>query len=140
MLAGIRKDLPWEAVARPAGRGSDCRRAHHNHPSADDLVLQTNDVLLATATDPALLREATSLCGELQPGRMTSHHEDLDYMRVFASSPRFDGKIPDDQACRPAKKMRGPAAHSQSPDTRRASMESRFRALRYTGRRSAIPP
>ncbi|QGZ66474.1 aspartate:alanine exchanger family transporter [Paraburkholderia acidisoli] len=62
------------------------RRAHHNQQARTNLVLQSDDVLLATATSPALLVETTALCGELQPGRMTNHREDLDYMRVFASS------------------------------------------------------
>jgi putative transport protein len=69
------------------------RREHHNRPPADDLVLQADDVLLATATDPGVLREATSLFGELQPGRMTSHREDLDYARVFASSRLVVGRM-----------------------------------------------
>lgn len=62
------------------------RREHHNQLPADDLILQADDVLLATATDPALLRESEALIGELQPGRISSHREDLDYIRVFASS------------------------------------------------------
>jgi putative transport protein len=75
------------AARMPAGLAiAAVRREHHNRPPADDMVLQTDDVLLATATDPAVLREATTLFGELQPGRMTSHREDLDYARVFASS------------------------------------------------------
>jgi putative transport protein len=69
------------------------RREHHNRPPTDDLILQADDVLLATATDPAALREATSLFGELQPGRMTSHREDLDYGRVFASSKLVVGRM-----------------------------------------------
>ncbi|CAG2151917.1 aspartate:alanine exchanger family transporter [Cupriavidus numazuensis] len=62
------------------------RREHHNQLPTDDLVLRTDDVLLATSTEPALLREAAGLLGELQPGRMSSHREDLDYVRLFASS------------------------------------------------------
>lgn len=91
------------------------RRAHHNQPPADDLVLQADDVLLATATDPAVLREATSLCGELQPGRMTSHREDLDYMRVFASSRLVVGhtlrdiRFPEGMVCSIAHVRRGDA-------------------------------
>jgi putative transport protein len=69
------------------------RREHHNRVPTDDLVLRTDDVLLATATDPAVLREAVTLFGELQPGRMTSHREDMDYVRVFASSRLVVGRM-----------------------------------------------
>ena len=62
------------------------RRAHHNQVPSDSLVLQADDVLLATATDPEALKQAAALFGELHQGRMTSHREDLDYLRVFASS------------------------------------------------------
>jgi putative transport protein len=67
------------------------RRAHHNQFVTDDFILRADDVLLVTATDPRLLGEATALCGELQLGRITSHREDLDYMRVFASNPAVVG-------------------------------------------------
>lgn len=69
------------------------RREHHNRPPADDFVLAAGDVLLATATDPAVLSEATTMSGELQPGRMASHREDLDYARVFASSRNVVGRM-----------------------------------------------
>ncbi|QYY28767.1 MULTISPECIES: aspartate:alanine exchanger family transporter [Cupriavidus] len=62
------------------------RREHHNQLPTEDLVLRQDDVLLATSTEPALLREAAGLLGELQPGRISSHREDLDYVRLFASS------------------------------------------------------
>ncbi|KWR79458.1 aspartate:alanine exchanger family transporter [Cupriavidus sp. IDO] len=106
-----------ELLARmPAGLAiAAVRREHHNRPPADDLVLQADDVLLATATDPAVLREATTLFGELQPGRMASHREDLDYMRVFASS-RFvvghtlgDIRFPEGVVCSIAHVRRGDA-------------------------------
>ncbi|WP_321887791.1 aspartate:alanine exchanger family transporter [Paraburkholderia bannensis] len=89
------------------------RRAHHNHTPEAELVLQPDDVLLATATDPALLRDATALCGELQPGRMTNHREDLAYMRVFASSRLVVGhalrdlRFPEGVACSIAHVRRG---------------------------------
>ncbi|MCY1340319.1 putative transport protein YidE [compost metagenome] len=71
----------------PAGLAvAAVRREHHNQLPTENLVLQADDVLLATATDPALLQEAARLLGELQPGRISSHREDLDYVRVFASS------------------------------------------------------
>ncbi|CAD6533728.1 Aspartate/alanine antiporter [Paraburkholderia hiiakae] len=108
-LSDLVKRLP-DGVAIAA-----VRRAHHNQQPADDLVLQPDDVLLATATNPALLREAISLCGELQPGRMTSHREDLDYLRVFASSRLVVGRalrdlhFPDGVVCSVAHVRRGDA-------------------------------
>jgi putative transport protein len=62
------------------------RREHHNRLPSENLALAQDDVLLATSTDPDALQAAVALFGELQPGRMTSHREDLDYARVFASS------------------------------------------------------
>jgi putative transport protein len=62
------------------------RREHHNQLPSDSLVLREDDVLLATGTNPEALKKAAALFGELQPGRMTHHREDLDYLRVFASS------------------------------------------------------
>jgi putative transport protein len=106
-----------ELVAQmPAGLAiAAVRREHRNRPAADDMVLQADDVLLATATDTAALREATSLFGELQPGRMTSHREDLDYARVFASSRLVVGsalrdiRFPEGVACSIAHVRRGDA-------------------------------
>ncbi|WP_322042103.1 aspartate:alanine exchanger family transporter [Paraburkholderia sp. J67] len=98
------------------------RRAHHNQQAAHDLVLQPDDVLLATAVNPALLLEATSLCGELQPGRMMSHREDLDYTRVFASSRLVVGhalrdlRFPDGVVCSIAHVRRGDADLMPGPD------------------------
>ena len=62
------------------------RREHHNQLPSDSLVLRDDDVLLATSTSTEALKKAAAQFGELQPGRMTSHREDLDYQRVFASS------------------------------------------------------
>jgi putative transport protein len=83
-----------ELTARlPAGVAvAAIRRQHHNQLPSENLVLQADDVLLATGTDPTALRSAAGLIGELQPGRMTSHREDLDYARVFASSKAVVGQ------------------------------------------------
>ena len=62
------------------------RREHHNRLPSDSLVLQDDDVLMATGTNSEQLKQAAALFGELQPGRMTHHREDLDYQRLFASS------------------------------------------------------
>ncbi|MCG7400919.1 MULTISPECIES: TrkA C-terminal domain-containing protein [Caballeronia] len=98
------------------------RRAHHNQLPAADLTLRADDVLLATSTDRRLLEEAAALCGEMQPGRMTSHREDLDYMRVFASNPAVVGmalgdiRFPDGVNCAIAHVRRGDADMLSTPD------------------------
>ena len=61
------------------------RRGGHNRLPSDNLVLNADDVLLATATDLAALQQSVALFGELQPGRIASDRQDLDYVRVFAS-------------------------------------------------------
>ena len=82
-----------ELVARlPAGIViAAVRREHHNQLPSNDLVLKADDVLMATGTDKAALQTAVSLLGELQPGRIASHREDIDYIRVFASKPSVVG-------------------------------------------------
>ncbi|MFM0327013.1 aspartate:alanine exchanger family transporter [Caballeronia glebae] len=98
------------------------RRAHHNQLPTADLTLRADDVLLATSTDRRLLDEATRLCGEAQPGRMSSHREDLDYMRVFASNPAIVGmalgdiRFPDGVNCAIAHVRRGDADMLSTPD------------------------
>jgi putative transport protein len=98
------------------------RREHHNQLPTEDLVLQTDDVLLATATDPAMLKDAAALVGELQPGRMTSHREDLDYARVFASSRAVVGhalrdiRFPEGVSCSIVQVRRGDADILPSSD------------------------
>ncbi|RKP56028.1 TrkA C-terminal domain-containing protein [Pararobbsia silviterrae] len=98
------------------------RRQHHNQLPDGDLVLQKDDVLLATATDPEVLRETAARCGEIQPGRMMSHREDLDYMRVFASSalvvgmPLRDLRYPDGVSCAIAHVRRGDVDLLPNPD------------------------
>lgn len=80
--------LRWpEMVAKiPAGVSiAAIRREHQNQLPSDNLVLKQDDVLLATATDKAALQSVVSLLGKLDPGRITSHRENLDYIRVFAS-------------------------------------------------------
>jgi putative transport protein len=107
----------------PAGLAiAAVRREHHNQLPTDDLVLRTDDVLLATATDPAVLREATALLGELQPGRISSHREDLDYARVFASSRAVVGlalrdiRFPEGVVCSIVQVRRGDADMLPTPD------------------------
>ncbi|WP_244825616.1 aspartate:alanine exchanger family transporter [Caballeronia sp. TF1N1] len=91
------------------------RRAHRNRLPTADFVLQTGDVLLATALEPAALEEAATLIGEVQPGRITRHREDLDYLRVFVSSRVMTGqrigdiRFPDGVVCSIAHVRRGDA-------------------------------
>lgn len=89
------------------------RRQHHNRLPSENLILQADDVLLATSTDPAALERTAVLIGKLQPGRITSHREDLDYARVFASSRAVVGQVlgdlrfPEGVACSIAHVRRG---------------------------------
>jgi putative transport protein len=83
----IGRSFPELTARLPAGVAvAAVRRHHHNELPSESLILQPDDVLLATGTDPVALQSAAALVGELQPGRMTSHREDIDYLRVFASS------------------------------------------------------
>ncbi|MBC8751188.1 putative transport protein [Paraburkholderia sp. WC7.3g] len=115
--------LPELLTRLPAGVAiAAVRRDHHNQLTTDDFILRADDVLLVTATDHRLLDEATALCGELQPGRIASHREDLDYMRVFASNPSVVGmslgslRFPDGVNCAVAHVRRGDADLLSSPD------------------------
>jgi putative transport protein len=98
------------------------RRAHRNQLPTADFTLRADDVLLATATDRRLLDDATALCGDSQPGRISSHREDLDYMRVFASNPSVVGmalgdlRFPDGVNCAIAHVRRGDADMLSTPD------------------------
>lgn len=98
------------------------RRQHHNRLPSSDLVLEADDVLLATATDQAALARAAQLVGELQPGRLTSHREDIDYLRVFASSRATVGhtlgelRYPEGVVCSIAHVRRGDADLLPNPD------------------------
>ncbi|CAB3788527.1 aspartate:alanine exchanger family transporter [Paraburkholderia fynbosensis] len=110
-------------IRLPAGVAiAAVRRAHHNLLTIDDFALRGDDVLLLTATDSRLLDEAAALCGELQPGRISSHREDLDYMRVFASNPSVVGmslgslRYPDGVNCAVAHVRRGDTDLLSTPD------------------------
>ncbi|WP_029968801.1 aspartate:alanine exchanger family transporter [Paraburkholderia graminis] len=120
-LFGLR--LPELLTQLPAGVAiAAVRRAHRNQLPTDDLILRADDVLLVTATDARLLEEATTLCGELQPGRIASHREDLDYMRVFASNPSVVGmplgslRFPDGVNCAVAHVRRGDTDLLSTPE------------------------
>lgn len=84
--------FPELASRLPAGvMIAAIRREHRNVLPTDDFIFAGGDVLLATSTDKAALQNAVALLGVLQPGRITSHREDLDYIRVFASKPSVVG-------------------------------------------------
>lgn len=115
-LADLRAKLPAGVVIAAV------RREHRNQLPSEDLTLQTDDVLLTTAMDPAVLQDVAALCGEMHPGRMTKHREDLDYARVFASSravvghPLGDLRFPEGVVCSIAHVRRGDADIMPSPD------------------------
>ena len=98
------------------------RRDHHNCLTTDDFVLAPGDVLLATSTDKAALQNAVALLGELQPGRITSHREDFDYIRVFASKQSVVGctigdlALPANVECSIIQVRRGDNDLQPSPD------------------------
>jgi len=98
------------------------RRQHRNRLPTEDLVLNRDDVLLATATDQVALQNAIALLGELQPGRIASHREDLDYIRVFASKrgvvgcPLSDLAFPPGVECSIVQVRRGDSDLLPGPD------------------------
>ena len=98
------------------------RREHQNQLPSDNLILKQDDVLLATATDKSALAGAVTLLGKLQPGRITSHREDLDYIRVFASkhsvvgSALGDIKFPSGVECSIAHIRRGDSDLLPNPE------------------------
>jgi putative transport protein len=68
------------------------RRNEQNRLPSDNLVLNQDDALLATATDKAALQQAVALLGELQTGIIAGDRQDLDYIRVFASKRSVVGR------------------------------------------------
>jgi putative transport protein len=113
-----------ELVAKlPAGVSiAIVRRQGHNLLPSDNLVLDQEDVLLATATDGAALREAVSLLGELRQGSIAHDRQDLDYVRVFVSKRSIVGRaigdldLPADTACSIVQVRRGDSDLLPRPD------------------------
>ncbi|MBK7463947.1 MAG: YidE/YbjL duplication [Betaproteobacteria bacterium] len=113
-----------ELVAKlPAGVAvAAVRREHRNQLPSEQLVLKQNDVLLVTATDKVALASAVALLGKLEPGRITSHREDLDYIRVFASKKTVVGcavgdlPFPEGLACSVVQVRRGDSDLLPSPE------------------------
>lgn len=89
------------------------RRNDRNQLPSDSLVLNQDDVLLATATDKTALQQATALLGGLQPGSIAYDRQDLDYIRVFVSKRSVVGRaiadldFPEDLACSIVQVRRG---------------------------------
>jgi putative transport protein len=98
------------------------RTMEQNRLPSDDLVLNRDDALLATATDKAALRQAVSLIGELQPGVIAYDRQDLDYIRVFVSKRNIVGRaisdidFPADVVCSIVQVRRGDSDLLPSPD------------------------
>jgi putative transport protein len=98
------------------------RRQGRNQLPSESLVLNRDDVLLATATDTAALQKAVSLLGELQPGSMVYDRQDMDYIRVFVSKRTVVGRaiddldLPADAACSIVQVRRGDSDMLPRPD------------------------
>ncbi|MFZ4539804.1 TrkA C-terminal domain-containing protein, partial [Propionivibrio sp.] len=98
------------------------RRQQQNRLPSDTLVLNQDDVLLATATDQVALKQAVTLLGELQAGRIAKDRQDLDYIRVFVSKhsivglPLGDLEFPAGVACSVVHVRRGDSDLLPSPD------------------------
>ena len=97
-------------------------RQQHTQLPSENLILQADDVLLATSTERSALESAAGLIGELKPGRITSDREDLDYLRVFASSKAVVGQalgeltFPEGVTCSIAQVRRGDADLLPNPE------------------------
>lgn len=98
------------------------RRNAHNRLPSEQLVLQENDILLATATNKAELDTVIQLVGQLQPGSVYNDRNDLDYIRVFVSKRSIVGcsigdlQLPKGIACSIAQVRRGDSDLLPSPD------------------------
>jgi len=98
------------------------RSKDRNQLPSDTLVLNQDDVLLATATDKAALQQTVSLLGELQPGSIAHDRQDLDYIRVFVSKRSVVGRaigdleFPADVACSIVQVRRGDSDMMPRPD------------------------
>ena len=86
------------------------RRAHHNQVPSETLVLQADDVLLGDGDRSGCTQEGGGIVRRVASGRMTSHREDLDYLRVFASSRAVVGLPSGTCASRRASSSRSPTS------------------------------
>ncbi len=89
---------------------------------SENLMLNQDDVLFATATDKAALQQAVSLLGELQPGSIVHDRQDLDYIRIFVSKRTVVGRaigdldLPADAECSIVQVRRGDSDMLPKPD------------------------
>jgi putative transport protein len=80
-------------TALPAGvQIAAVRRAQRNEPALPNFIVAENDVLLAMASDKAVLDQASRILGREAPGRLIKDRRDIDYVRVFASRPAVVGR------------------------------------------------
>ena len=68
------------------------REDHHNEPASPDMILSEDCVVLAVAPNTQVLEEVRAHLGEVAGGRIANDRRDLDYLRVFASTPTVIGK------------------------------------------------
>jgi putative transport protein len=77
----------------PAGvKITAVREDHHNEPASPETILKADDVVLAVASDKKALEQACEYLGDVAAGRIANDRRDLDYLRVFASTPSVIGK------------------------------------------------
>src|SRR5215510_1392652 len=68
------------------------RENDRNEPASLDQFLKEDDVVLVVGPDKKCLEDACQQLGELAAGRIANDRRDLDYLRVFASTPNVIGK------------------------------------------------
>ena len=98
------------------------RRAHHNEPGFENMIVAEGDVVLATAPTRDALDATARRLGEPAPGRISRDRRDLDYLRVFASRPTVVGRalgdlhLPGEKASFVAQVRRGDTDLLPRPD------------------------
>jgi putative transport protein len=89
----IGKRLGEVMTALPAGvRIVALRHEHHNLPASPDLLIGADDVVLAVGPNRDTLDRVRVDLGEAAPGRFAKDRQDLDYLRMFASTPAVVGR------------------------------------------------
>ena len=89
----IGKSIGEVTKTLPAGvQITAVREDHHNEPASPETILREDDVVLAVSADKQVLEQAREHLGDLAAGRIANDRRDLDYLRVFASSPSVIGK------------------------------------------------
>jgi putative transport protein len=89
----IGKRLGEVMTTLPAGvRIVALRHEHHNLPASPDLLIGADDVVLAVGPNRDTLDRVRVDLGEAAPGRFAKDRQDLDYLRMFASTPAVVGR------------------------------------------------